>query len=115
MIKNLPANLGDVVQSLGQEDPLEEVMATHSRILACRIPWTEEPGGLYSPWGLKELDTTERQTHFKSRQESSTLQDSLSSVSLLFLSQLWAVCAGASFSPPLPQLHAAGQDGCQQF
>ena len=34
------------VRSLGQEDPLEEEMATHSRILAWRIPWTEEPGGL---------------------------------------------------------------------
>ena len=34
------------VQSLGQEDPLEEAMATHSNILAWRIPWTEEPGGL---------------------------------------------------------------------
>ena len=48
MIKNLPANAGDVVQSLGQEDPLKEVMATHSSILARRIPWTEEPGGLQS-------------------------------------------------------------------
>ena len=37
-----------VVQSLGQEDPLEEDMATHSSILAWRIPWTEEPGGLQS-------------------------------------------------------------------
>ena len=36
------------VQALGQEDPLEEEMATHSRILAWRIPWTEEPGGLQS-------------------------------------------------------------------
>ena len=36
------------VQSLGQEDPLEEDMATHSSILAWRIPWTEEPGGLQS-------------------------------------------------------------------
>ena len=47
--KNLPANAGDKetwVQSLGQEDPLEESMATHSSILAWRIPWTEEPGGL---------------------------------------------------------------------
>ena len=34
------------VQSLGQEDPLEEEMATHSSILTQRIPWTEEPGGL---------------------------------------------------------------------
>jgi len=44
---------------LGQEDPLEKEMATHSSILAWRIPWTEEPGG-YSPWGRKESDTTER-------------------------------------------------------
>ena len=43
------------VPSLGQEDPLEEGMATHSSILAWRIPWTEEPG---SPWGRKESDTT---------------------------------------------------------
>ena len=37
------------VRSLGQEDPLEEEMATHSNILAWRIPWREEPGRLYSP------------------------------------------------------------------
>ena len=49
-IKNLPAMWESQVQSLGQEDPLEEGMATHSSILAWRIPWTEEPGG-YSPWG----------------------------------------------------------------
>ena len=45
------------VQSLGWEDPLEEGMATHSSILAWRIPWTEELAD-YSPWGRKELDTT---------------------------------------------------------
>ena len=38
-------------------------MATHSSILAWRILWTEEPGGLYSPWGCQESDTTERLTH----------------------------------------------------
>ena len=51
MVKNLPASAGDIkdqVQSLGWEDPLEEGMATHSSILAWRIPWTEEPGGLQS-------------------------------------------------------------------
>ena len=37
----------------------EEAMATHSSILAWRTPWTEVPGRLYSPWGLKKLDTTE--------------------------------------------------------
>ena len=45
--------------SLGQEDPLEKEMATHSSILAWEIPWTEEPGG-YSPWSHKELVTTEQ-------------------------------------------------------
>ena len=46
------------VRSLGQEDPLEKGMATHSSILAWRIPWTEDLAG-YSPWGHKESDTTE--------------------------------------------------------
>ena len=48
MVKNPPAMRETRVQSLGREDPLEEGMATHSRILAGRIPWTEEPGGLQS-------------------------------------------------------------------
>ena len=46
------------VQSLGGKDPLEKSMATHSTILAWRIPWPEEPLG-YSPWGHKEWDTAE--------------------------------------------------------
>ena len=48
------------VQSLYQEDPLEEEMATQSSILVWEIPWTEEPGSGYSPWGYKESDMTER-------------------------------------------------------
>ena len=48
MVKNLPAMREGWVQSLGWEDPLEKGMATHSRILAWRIPWREEPGGLQS-------------------------------------------------------------------
>ena len=59
MVKHLPVMWETRVQSLGLEDPLEKEMATHSGILAWRIPWTEEPGRLYSPWGHKELDTTE--------------------------------------------------------
>ena len=47
-VKNLPAMQETWVQSLGQEDPLEKGMATHSSILAWRTPWTEEPGGLQS-------------------------------------------------------------------
>ena len=48
MVKNLPAMQETVVQSLGWEDSLDKGMATHSSILACRIPRTEEPGGLQS-------------------------------------------------------------------
>ena len=47
-VKNPPARLEIWVRSLGQEDPLEKGMAIHSSILAWRIPWTEEPGGLQS-------------------------------------------------------------------
>ena len=47
-VKNLPAMQEKWVRFLGQEDPLEEGMATHSSILAWRIPWTEEPGRLQS-------------------------------------------------------------------
>ena len=68
VVKNLPANAGDIRDVgliLGLEDPLEKGMATHSSILAWRIPWTEEPGGLQSiGWQsqtqLKQLST---QTH----------------------------------------------------
>ena len=60
--KNPPANtgaVGDTGQSLSQEDPLEEEMATHSSILTWKIPWTEEPGGLQSIG----LDTSEATLH----------------------------------------------------
>ena len=48
MVKNPPAIQETPVQSLGWEDPLEKGMETHSSVLAWRIPWTEEPGGLQS-------------------------------------------------------------------
>ena len=57
MVRNLPAMWETCVRSLDQEDPLEKELATHSSVLAWRIPWTEEPGG---PWGGKESGTTER-------------------------------------------------------
>ena len=65
MVKNSSANAGDIRTTgsiLCQEDPLEEGMATHSSILAWRIPWTEELEG-YSPGGHKESDTTEATEH----------------------------------------------------
>ena len=57
MVKNLPAIQETWVHFLGWEDPLEEGMATNSSILAWRIPWTEEPGGLQF-MGLQESDMT---------------------------------------------------------
>ena len=53
VVKNPLAMQEMQVRSLGQEEPLEEEMATHSSILAWRIPWTEEPGGLQSMWSQK--------------------------------------------------------------
>ena len=58
MVKSLPVMQETRVQFLGQEDPLEKEIATHSSILAWEIPWTEEPGQLQSI-GHKESDTTE--------------------------------------------------------
>ena len=57
LVKNLPVIQETQVQFLGQEHPLEKEIATHSSILAWRIPWTEEPGRKQS-MGLQESDTT---------------------------------------------------------
>ena len=64
MVKNLPAMQETWIRSLGQEDLLKKGMATHSSILAWKIPWTEEPGGLQSPgsqmsWTQLRKQTTE--------------------------------------------------------
>ena len=53
MVKNSPAKQETKVPSLGQEDPLEKEMATHSSILAFEIPWTQEPDGL-QPMGSQK-------------------------------------------------------------
>ena len=60
-VKKLPAMQETQIWSLGWEDSLEKGMATHSSILAWKIPWAEETGG-YSPWGGKELDMNEQLT-----------------------------------------------------
>ena len=65
MVRNPPAmqeSQETWVRFLGQEDPPEEEMATHSSILAWTIPWTEELAG-YTSWDSKELDTTEAAEH----------------------------------------------------
>ena len=60
LVKNLPAMWENLVPSLDWEDPLEKGMATHSSMLAWRIPWIEEPGWLQS-------DTTEQLTHYSAK------------------------------------------------
>ena len=55
--KETACNAGDQVQSLGWEDHLEKGMATHSSILAWRIPWTEEPGRLHTVYGVAKSQT----------------------------------------------------------
>ena len=64
MIKNLPVMQETQVQFLGEEDPLEKEMATHSSILAWRIPWTEEPGGLQSMESQRDVHDWATNTHF---------------------------------------------------
>ena len=69
IIKSPPAMQETWVRSLGREDPLEEGMGTHSSTLACRIPWTEEPGRLQSTRSqnrtqLKQLSTSTAQHTF---------------------------------------------------
>ena len=83
MLKKLPTTQETQVQSLGREDPLEEGLATHSSILAWRIPWTEGPGGLQSV-GLKRVrhDWTTF-THFQTLDTSSNIFKNLYSSPLL--------------------------------
>ena len=68
MVKNLPAVQETQVRTLGQEDPLEREMATHSSILAWKIPWTEESGRLQSMGSQRLLHdlATEQQQNYKS-------------------------------------------------
>ena len=66
LVKNLPAMQDTQVQFLGQEDPLEKEMATHSSLLAWRIPWMEAPGRLQS-MGSQELVTTEQLNHHQTK------------------------------------------------
>ena len=62
MVKNLPVMRETWVCSLGQEDPLEKGMATHSSVIAWITPWTEEPGGLWS-MGLQRVSEQLTHTH----------------------------------------------------
>ena len=71
-VKRLPAMQETQVRSLGQEDPLEKEMATHSSILAWRIPWAEEPGGLQSMGSSALLGRTTSTLGWKKLQKKKT-------------------------------------------
>ena len=91
------------VQSLGWEDPLEEGMATllHSSLLAWKIPWTEEPGGLYSPWGCKESDTSQLLNCFYMRSpDFFFLMWQVIQTFLAELCSMWDLPAGIKPVPP---------------
>ena len=76
------------VWSLGWKDSLEKGMSTYSSVLAWRIPWTEEPGGLYSPWGHKEPHMTEwLSTHRAATYEGSSC--SISSPTLIMMASIF--------------------------
>ena len=82
LVKYLPAMQGTQTQSLGFEDPLNKGMATQSSIIAWRIPWTEEPGGLQST-GRKGSDMTEQlHFHFHLKAEGSLVQSLWKQLSL---------------------------------
>ena len=66
MAKNPPAMQGTRVRSLGQEEPLEKEVETHSSILAWEIPWTEEPGGLQSMGSQRQTQLSSHTLSFKS-------------------------------------------------
>ena len=78
MVKNLPVMRETQVQSLGWEDPLENEIATHSSILAWKISWMEEPGGLQSKESKRVGHTTERlHFHFLFTFQYSCLENSM--------------------------------------
>ena len=73
--KESARNAGDQVQSLDWEDPLEKRMATHSRILAWRIPWTEEPGGPQSTWPQRVGHNRSNLTHTTNLKAETAIQE----------------------------------------
>ena len=73
MVKNPPIMQETWVRSLGWEDPLEKEMVTHSSILAWKIPWTEEPGGLQSTWSQRVRLTVLRYIQVSSQRQISII------------------------------------------
>ena len=103
MVKNLPTMQEAWVQSLGQENPLEKGMTTHSRIFAWRIPWTKEPGGLQS-MGLQRVGHTEWLTYRTYIHETTAAVKAINITitSKSFLTPLCCVCVLRALTWDLP-------------
>ena len=74
MVKHLPTMQETQVRSLGREDPLEKEMAAHSSVLAWRVPWTEEPGGLQSIGSQRVRQVKQDLSNYKSDKTEATEQ-----------------------------------------
>ena len=99
--KNLRAMQDMGVQCLGQEDPLEKQTATHSRILAWEIPWTEEPGGLQS-MGLQRVGHDGTTRPLRSVGKSSSHFKLNSTQRTIWLRRAAGLCGRLQIQPPLP-------------
>ena len=93
---NLPARQETRLQSFGQEDPLEKGMATNSSVLACRIPWTEEPGRLQSMGSQSHMiEATQHSREDlvleRSREPSRGLRSRVK-IDFVFLNSRWVWC-----------------------
>ena len=106
-VKGLPTMGETWVQSLGWKDPLEKEMATHSSTLSWKIPWTEKPGRLYSPWGHKESDTTKR-LHFQTMVEVMKIMATYFKTSHACTATLTASNPAAGHHQPMPLLETPG-------
>ena len=101
VVKNPPAKWEMWVQSLGHKDPLEKEMATHSSILAWRIPWTEEPAGLQSKRVGHDLATKQPPQYFIVNYKYYAVLQSPQTYSLCSTKTFYSFKHNASFCPPL--------------
>ena len=107
-VKESACDEGDLGQSMSQEDPLEKGMATHSSILAWRIPWTEEPGGLQSMWSQRVgHDRVTVHSHSPQQQQSiiQTNPDLVWRAHVLFARSCPTLCNHMDCSPPGSSVH----------
>ena len=107
-VKNLPAMKENLIRTLGGEKPLEKEMATHSSILAWRIPWTEEPGRLWGPWGHRvrhDWVTNTRTLTFSDLSSKGFINSSSNSLLFLIYTHLYFSVLSNSLPLSLPDIY----------